>query len=133
MSEGAVTTEIINTYDQLKTALDSGFDKRKAIAISYHAPDRSNSRDISVQQWSVWSPLFQTDPHAHWSDRGAKTFSLHSHGGNGSHKDRKDAALQVAMKWAEERYGVIEWAKNRQGDYVAKKINDRFPVRKRQR
>lgn len=120
--------EIINTYNQLKKAVASGFGKRQAVAVSYSAPDRSNSRDVSVPKWSVWSPFFQTDPNAPWYDYGHKTFSL---GVNGdSHKQRKDTALSNATAWAAEQYGVTQWAKNRQGDYVPKEINDNFPIRK---
>lgn len=118
---------IINTYDQLNAAVASGFDKRLAISIGYSAPDRSNSRDVSVAKWSVFSPFFKTNPSAAWYDYGCKTFSLSFNGA--PHRERKGAALKAAMEWAA-RYGVTEWAKNRQGDYVAKDINDNFPIRR---
>lgn len=119
-------SRLINTHDQLKAAVAAGLDKRKAVAISYHSPDRSNVRDISVMKWSVWSPFFQANPDAAWYDHGCKTFGL---GLSGTHKERKDAALKAAMDWAA-KYGVIAWAKNRQGDYVAKEVNDKFPIPK---
>jgi hypothetical protein len=119
--------EIINTYEQLVAAVGSGFDKRKAVSISYPAPDRSNSRDVSVSKWSVFSPFFKTDPEAAWYDYGCKIFSLRF--GGDTHHERKQAALKAAMERAVQ-YGVTEWAKNRRGDYVAKDINDNFPIRK---
>jgi len=74
---------------------------------------------------------FQTNPEAAWYDRGCKTFSLTFKGA--SHKERKDAALKEAMAWVAERYLISEWAKNQQGDYVDKEINDNFPIEKRSR
>jgi hypothetical protein len=122
---------IINTYDQLKAARDAGFATRRTVALSYSAPDRSNSRDVSVPKWSVFSPFFQTNPEAAWYDNGCKTFLLGLKGA--THKERKEAALKEAMAWATQRYLISEWAKNRQGDYVDKEINDNFPLAKRTR
>lgn len=116
---------VINTWHQLKAAVAAGY--RMAISISYHHPDHSNSRDISTYKWSVWSPLFKTDADAAWYDNNAKVFLLT---GNEAHKIRKANALERAKKWAAEQYGVTEWAKNRLGDYVAKEINDNFPILK---
>jgi|SRR6185503_2193332 len=130
MSEATTTREIINTYEQLRAAVASGFDKRMAVSISYSSPDRSNSRDVSVAKWSVFSPFFKTDPDAAWYDYGCKTFSLRF--GGETHHQRKTNALKVAMEWAA-RYGVIDWTKNRLGDYVAKDINDNFPIRRTER
>lgn len=121
--------EIINTHEQLQAAAAAGFDKRSLVGIGYHAPDRSNSRDVSVMKWSVFSPFFKTAPDAPWYDYGCKTFSLFGHGnGEQVHAKRKAAALKAAQEWAAQ-YGVTEWAKNRQGDYVAKEVNDKFPLR----
>lgn len=122
-------SRIINTHEQLKAAVAAGFDKRKAVAISYHSPDRSNSRDVSVMHWRIFSPFFNTNPDAPWCDNGCETFSLGFK--NGTHKERKDATLSDATAWAAEQYGVTRWVKNRLGDYVAKEINDNFPIPKR--
>lgn len=119
----------VNTYDQLKAAVKAGFDKHKAVMISYSAPDRSNSRDVSVSKWSVSSPFFQTDPEAAWYDYGSKVFMLGFKGS--THKERKDATLKETIKWATERYQIAEWAKNRSGCYVPKEVNDRCPILKR--
>lgn len=122
---------IINTYDQLKAAHAAGFATRLAISISYSAPDKSNSRDVSVANWSVYSPFFQTEPAAPWYDYGCKTFALEIN--DLPHRERKAAALKAAMAWATERWLITEWVKNRQGDYVAKEINDNFPIPKREK
>lgn len=123
-------SDIINTYEQLRAAAASGFDKRGLIAISYHAPDRSNSRDVSVRKWSVFSPFFTTAPDAPWYDYGQKVFSLFgARNGAETHAQQKAAALKAAQEWAAQ-YGVTEWARNRLGDYVPKEVNDRFPLRK---
>lgn len=118
---------IINTYDQLKAAAAAGMDKRRLVMIAYHAPDRSNSRDVSTYQWSVSSPFFSADPNSHWSDYGSKVFLLLSN--EIAHQEHKASALAKAMKWAE-RYNVKEWAKNRSGCYVPKEVNDNFPIRR---
>jgi hypothetical protein len=120
---------IINTHDQLKAAVAAGWAKRVAISICYSAPDRSNSRDISVPKWSVFSPFFKTDPESAWYDYGYKTFLLPMV--NKGHKERKDAALKEAMEWVAEHYQITDWAKNRRGDYVYREINDNFPIEKR--
>lgn len=120
---------IINTHDQLKAAVAAGWAMRMAISICYSAPDRSNRLDVSVSKWSVYSPFFQTEPVGPWYDYGRKTFALSVDGD--THKERKDAALKLAMRWATERWLINEWVKNRDGCYVPKDINDNFPIEKR--
>lgn len=123
--------QILNTWDQLKRAAASGFERQKLVAISYHHPDHSNSRDVSTYKWSVWSPFFKTDPDASWYDNDSKTFGLPLNGTK--HHERKATALTAAMNWANEKYGPYNWVRNQQGDYVPKEVNDRFPLRKRER
>lgn len=122
---------IINTYDQLKAAAADGFDKRGLVGVGYHHPDYSNSRDVSCQQWRVFSPFRTLHPTAHWTDNGAKVFLVFGDGA--THKERKAAALAKALAWAEKNCGVKEWAKNRIGAYVPKEVNDKFPIPKREK
>ena len=47
---------------------------------------------------SVYSPSFKTDPNAHWTNNGTKTFL-----GN------RASTLHVCLAWASEQYGVEAW------------------------
>ena len=47
----------------------------------------------------VVSPSRKTDPSAHWTDNGCKSFS-------GSQRD----AVAQAVAWASDEYGITEWA-----------------------
>jgi hypothetical protein len=50
-------------------------------------------------QWSVIRPGYQTDPDAHWQDRGNKTFIVRH-----PVRDNKVQAREQAIEWAHERY-----------------------------
>lgn len=112
--------QLINTYDQLKEAVRQGVIKEiEAIYISHYTPDR---RDVSPARWQVGSPFFETDPKAHWYDKGKKTFlSLNKY----------RESLSAAQKWASAKYGITEWARNARGEYVPRVVNKAIPLPKR--
>lgn len=55
--------------------------------------------------WQVIRPGYRTDPEAHWTDHGHKTFDVFRPG------DQKGTRLAEAQEWAGARYGVTEWVK----------------------
>ena len=114
-----MSTKIINTWDQLKAAVEAGITPRgQAVAISYTNPDY---RSVLPQRSQVWSPFFNVDPKSHYSDNGAKSFT-----------GLRAESLPRAKEWAAERYGVKEWKRNRMHDYVPAAVNDAFPIPKRE-
>lgn len=52
---------------------------------------------------------FSTNPQAHWTDHGHKTFNVIGR--------PKQEMLRLAMVWAEQRYGIGEWIRDSFGDY----------------
>lgn len=107
----------MNTYEQLKKAVEAELiTKHQALVISYHKPEY---RSVKSNGCAVWSPFFQTDKNAHWSDYGNKFFI-----GN------KKESLPLAMEWAIGTYGELNFVRNRMGDYVPKIVNDKFPIPK---
>lgn len=54
---------------------------------------------------------FKTDVNAHWQDHGNKSFMVMS-------RDEAKTALAEAQKWASDKYGIKEWAKNPFGDWM---------------
>ena len=70
------------------------------------------SRDLRSCIPSAWRVIgldFDTDPKAHWADYRCKSFMPF-------HKTRAEA-LAEAQKWAGERYGIAEWARDPYGAY----------------
>jgi len=107
--------QAINTFDQLKKAVeDRLITAKQAIAISYHPPE---ARSVKANGCKIWSPFFKTDKDAHFLDYGAKYIA-----GN------KKESLPLAIKWAIEQYGELNFVRNRMGDYVPKIVNDKFPL-----
>lgn len=45
-------------------------------------------------------------------------------------KEGRAWALTTGKAWAEQRFGVTEWKRNRMGDYVDARVFKRFPLRK---
>jgi hypothetical protein len=115
--------ECLNTWDQL---VEAGGDQ---IAISYHPRD---SRGVQAAKYSVWrikdGQALKTDPHAAWYDHHLKTFMCWS-----TDRSGKSKALAQAMAWADATYGKRDWVRNRQGDYLARETNTKFPLRKQER
>lgn len=67
------------------------------VYLNYRA--QQNGRAFVSAAWQVIRPGYKTDPGSHWQDHGHKTFL------------RSTTAEQDAKAWAEERYGITEWAK----------------------
>lgn len=67
-------------------------------------------------RWQVVRPGFKTDPSAHWSDHGYKTFTVFGQDG-ATHARKKELARGEAEEWASERYGINEWKKDPFGSY----------------
>lgn len=120
----ATPRRLINTHDQLKAAHAAGRDQRSCVAIGYAV---NGGRSVLPAWWKVWSPFFETNPDSAWYEYGGKTFTM---GTGETHKERKAAALKTAQEWAVQ-FGVIEWAKNRAGNYVPAEVQKRFPLPKR--
>lgn len=66
------------------------------------------AHSVVPARWAVIRVGYKTDPDAHWSDRGHKSFGLTHEPGRTFAQD-KAAALQAAQRWAEERYGIVAW------------------------
>jgi len=63
---------IINTVDQLRAAVSAGvIPREQAVAVAYHP---AWPRSCRPARSAVFSPLFATDPNAHWSDAGCRVF-----------------------------------------------------------
>ncbi len=122
--------EIINTWDQ--NVADGG-DR----VVIFYTP-RATGRGVHGAKWQVGhfvgGKARVTDPEAAWYDGGAKaglkTFLVFS---AGTHQEKKARALAEAVAWATERYGAREFVRNWMGDMVEKVVNERFPLRKRER
>lgn len=113
---------IINSYDQCCAA--GGL----RIVISYY-PAEPRAR----RSWAKFSvSAFQdgreiaTDPQAAWYDYKRMTFSP-----DYPLREGKPKALAQAIKWANKKYGERQFVKNRMGDWVEKEVNEKFPLRKR--
>ena len=65
-------------------------------------------------KWSVASVTEQTDPNAHWTEHGTKTFHCWH-----PMEDKEKQRLE-ALAWATERYGIIEWERSPFGSYHPK-------------
>jgi hypothetical protein len=68
-------------------------------------------RSVRCAGWKVYRPGYRTDPQAARYDGGCKTFTV-------SGKEDKPLKLEVAKKWAGERYGIKEWVKSPYGDWM---------------
>ena len=112
MTDILVQEHIINTFDVLRRFADKG----KDIACSYFPKD--NSRGGRSARVTVFSPSHQTDPSAHWLNRGCKTFL-----------GKKNVSLPLALAWAQEKYGISEWSTvptRTAKDLVPKIVHDRL-------
>lgn len=111
---------IINTHDQLVAA-------GRGIALIYHTV---HPRDCSVRKWSVYAVMngkvVRTKSDAPWYDYGQQTFLV----GFGLTRMQ---VLEKAKQWVATNYAEDgPWVRNRMGDYVPKRINDQFPIPKRE-
>jgi len=117
--------QIINTHDQLMAA-GGGI----AIVPAYYGV-----REVRIHGWRVYRIVrgkpVNTDTGGHWTDYGLKRFTA-----SGAHYPnwhaRQRAALLQAQEWIAKTYGEKgPWARNRMGDYVPERINDEFPIPRR--
>lgn len=69
---------------------------------------RGGSRDVIPSSYKV-SKCGVSLSEA-WYDYGAKSFSF-------CNRESKKEALEEAKKWAREKFGITEWARNPFGDY----------------
>lgn len=112
---------IVNTHQQLTTAVNQGVIKKEESVYVMCRP--YEHRRCITSAWIIGSPLFKTDPQAHWSDYGHATVSY------GNREDKK-VKFQEAIKIAQKYYNG-EFVRNRIGDYVPKIVNDKLPIPKR--
>ena len=113
---------VTNAYNQLAAAKEAGL-PGPFILISYLS---STGRGGLGQYWIVDRPGFVIDREAHWAMRGRKAFDLNA--GPAKFNERKRLALEEAKAWANQRYGEIEWARNRAGEWLPAHINAAFPI-----
>lgn len=73
-------------------------------------------RTVMPSKSEVYSPHFKTNPDASWYDHGRMTFIA-----------KKSVSLPAALRWAEQTYGVKEWA-NFDGSKVPKHVIDKAKV-----
>lgn len=110
---------IINTFDQMKAC---GGDH---VAISYHSPEPSRVEPAKVVVWRIVNGQeIKTDPNAHWTDDGCKTFLVRH-----PLREGKKFAIAKAVAWAKKMFRIRdEFVRNRIGDYVEKSVNENFPI-----
>lgn len=86
----------INTWEQVG---------KGGVYISFVAD--SGRRGVMPSRAHVVRPGYRTDPAAHWSDNGCKTFV-----------GKMTDAVQAAKAWAGARYGITAWKRNGMGDWI---------------
>lgn len=118
--------EIINTYDQNVAARGD----RIVIFQHYWRGTRETYRDgwqvsrVKDGKWLVVDPSTVKDT---FGLSGSKEFRRDRIG----HWREQDArALELAIAWANAKYGPREFVRNRAGDYVEREVNEKFPIRK---
>jgi hypothetical protein len=112
-------TQIINTSDQLKAAVEAGIiTKRQAVAVSYSPRPSGRMGMAQCDKSQVFSPFFKTDPDSAWYDYGNKTFS-----GN------RAESFPRAKAWASDTYGITDWKPNKSRCHVPAIVQERFPIR----
>lgn len=126
--------EVINTHDQLMHWREAGLEKRPvALCVHHSNTGRTSYRD----DWVVYSPWQRTsDTDEPWYSHGNKHFNRYNVSvpdGIPSRRlgpEQDKLALQLAIDWANRKYGPFEWVRNRCGDYVPKELNAKFPIRR---
>lgn len=111
MSRLADALRAMGVFNDYGLLMRFATDKRSAVAVAY-SPRAEGASRVSVS--SVSSPFSQTDPGAHWSDHGCKTFA-----GN------RAESMPLALAWAQKTYGITEWAPSPFGGAkIPKRIRD---------
>lgn len=111
----------MNSYNAAQYAGEQGFPD---VWISKYI--KSGSRDMRSSSWKVCRPGHKTDPQ-NWHYGYNKSFVMW---------ERNDPkALQEAMDWAKEQYGVEEWVKvpGFAGDYFPKQAAKAITVERKRR
>lgn len=117
----ATMKDIINTYDQLKAAVEAGLiPKEKAVAVSYYPRPSGMMGWAMCDKTQVFSPFFTTDPKAALYDYNQKTFI-----------GRRSESFPKAKTWASETYGITEWKPNMMRAHVPSIVQERFPIRRK--
>jgi hypothetical protein len=117
---------IINTYDQLLAAREAGLPDVAVLPRKVRG-GRTDWRD----GWKVWRPGFNlgTETDLFSYDYGYRVFSdvdRNSRAGRAK-------ALAAANQWAGLRYKVEGWVRNPMGAYVDRRVNEKFPLPRRER
>lgn len=119
---------LINTYDQ---CVGFGGD---VIVLFYQRNEYgrfSRSAAFQVGRYKDGHGM-ATDPYAHWQDSGHKTFLVSANHREGETPHQaKMRTLAEAIQWVTKKYGKREFVRNRMGDWVEKRVNDKFPLPKR--
>lgn len=76
----------------------------------------SSGRGPGIAQWQVVQPGGKTDSDGPWYNHGHKTFMLATTH-MPSFTERKEAARQLAVVWAREKYGITDWERDCYGAY----------------
>ena len=110
--------DIINTHDQLTRA-------GGGVAIMYRARGKLIVPGWIILRVDALGQSVVTDERAHWTEYGRKVFLV---------VDRNSIRekLAEAQTWVAENCGERgPWKRNRAGNYVPKRIDDAFPIRKK--
>ena len=111
MSKLADALRAMRVFNDHALLMRFAADRRMAVCVSYIPHE---AQMVNAARSQVSSPFFKTDPRAHWSDHGCKTFV-----GN------RAESMPLALAWAQEKYGVSEWAPSPFGGAkVPKEIRD---------
>ena len=115
---------IINTYQQCQTA------GGERIAIYYRGVYRGRGGHGACFLVGRFKDgvEYKTDPDAHYHHNFMKWFPVHY-----PVPKSKPMVLAQVIAWVTERYGAREFVRNRMGDYVERDVNERFPLRPRER
>lgn len=117
---------LINTFDQLKAARAHQLPD-VAIMPRHWQCGRSTYRD----GWKVWRPGCNIGLEKdEWDgDYGCKVFKERDQLGD----NWRAEAFASAVEWAGRRYKISHFVRNRMGDYVDSRVNEMFPLPKREK
>lgn len=88
---------IFNSHDVMTVAKEAGL-----LPVSVCFSPQETGRSYRAANWRVYCLGMKTDPTAHWTDYGNKTFGI-------SRRNSQEEARQDALAWATEKFGVQEW------------------------
>jgi hypothetical protein len=78
--------------------------KHGGLGVYLHRRLQQPGRGFVSAAWQVCRPGYKTNPDGHWQDNGHQTFTI-------GLRHTAAEAETAAKAWAEERYGITEWAK----------------------